>query len=147
MAGFTLVELLVTVAVVAILTTLATAGYRQYLRRANRADATTALLRIASAQEKHYLQNGRYASGDELPAAPPAGLGIPRTERGYYRLAVEIPDGDAASGFLATATVQPGAAQADDHDCWVFAIDAQGRRSARTHDGGSGAEVTDRCWR
>ena len=42
--GFTLIELMITVAILAIVTSLAVGGYRQYLRRAARVDATSALL-------------------------------------------------------------------------------------------------------
>lgn len=145
--GFTLIELLVTVAIVALLATMATAGYRQYLRRANRVDATAALLRLASAQEKFYTQNGQYADAGAMATAPPAGLGIAGTERGYYALDIELPPGGAVVGFTARATVAQAGAQADDADCWVLAIDERGLRSAETRSGGTGAGVTERCWR
>lgn len=145
--GFTLIELLITLAIVSIVTTIAVGGYRDYLRRANRVDATTALLRIAAAQEKFYLQNGRYAGSDELVEAPPAGLGISGTGHGYYTLSIEVPDDGATLGFLASATADSMAAQHDDRDCGVFTIDERGRRTATTQDGDSNAQVTERCWR
>ena len=67
--GFTLVELLITVVIIGILAGLSITGYGQYIRRANRADATAALLRISTAQERFYLQNGRYAGPEELAEA------------------------------------------------------------------------------
>ena len=145
--GFTLIELMITVAILAIVTSMAVGGYRQYLRRAGRVDATSALLRLASAQEKFYMQNGLYAAGAEMATAPPAGLGIEGTERGYYSLAIEIPAGGAATGFFATATVSPGSNQGDDKDCWVFGINERGVRTAQSQNGDSGAAVIDRCWR
>lgn len=135
--GFTLIELLITVALLGIIATLAVGGYRQYVRRAARVDATSALLRVASAEEKFYAQNGRYAD-------TPAGLGIENTERGYYALAIQIPAAGPAVGFTATATVNPGSSQADDEDCWVFSINERGLRNAESRSGDS---VTDRCWR
>lgn len=145
--GFTLIELLITVAILSIVTTFAVGGYRQYIRRANRVDATSALLHIASAQEKFYAQNGQYAGNADLATAPPAGLGIPSTERRLYSLAVALDAGGPTLGFTATATVDPSAAQHDDDDCWVFSVDSRGLRSAETRSGGSGTAVTERCWR
>ncbi|MCC7259036.1 MAG: prepilin-type N-terminal cleavage/methylation domain-containing protein [Gammaproteobacteria bacterium] len=146
-AGFTLIELMVTVAIVALLASIATASYRQYLRRANRVDATTALLRLAAAQEKFYAQNGQYADGAAMAGAPPAGLGIAGTEHGYYTLAIELPAGGPAVGFTTRATVDPDGAQADDVDCWVLTIDQSGLRTASARDGATGAAITERCWR
>jgi type IV pilus assembly protein PilE len=143
-AGFSLIELLITLAILAIVTSLGVAGYRQYVRRAARVDATSALLRVAAAEEKFYAQNGQYAGDDELAIEPPEGLGITGTERGYYTLSIEAPDGDLAIGFTAKATVDTGSNQADDEDCWTFAINERGQRTARDRDD---TDNTERCWR
>lgn len=145
--GYSLIELLVTVAIVAILATGAVAAYTQYVLRAARVDATGALLRLASAQEKFYAQNGQYAGADVMADAPPAGLGIGGTERGLYTLDIELDPGGPALGFAASATVDESSGQARDEDCWVFRIDSRGARSAETRDGDAGEAVTGRCWR
>lgn len=145
--GFTLIELLVVLVVSGILAAASVAGYRQYLRRANRVDATAALLRLQAAEERFYLQNNRYAGEDEREAAPPAGLGMSRTDNGYYTLAIEpAPDG-LGVGYVATAVPVAGGPQADDTDCAAFFVDQSGRRGARTGAGAGGDEVTARCWR
>lgn len=138
--GVTLVELLVVVLILSIVLGLGVPGYRQYVMRANRTDATAALLRIAAAQERFYLQQGRYAGAGEMAAAPPAGLGIAATERGYYNLEVDAPD--PAVGFTATATAVGG--QLDDDHCRSFSVNEAGQRSA-LDDGG--APNLEACWR
>jgi len=147
-SGFTLIELLIVVAIVAILASVSVGGYRQYVRRANRVDATSALLQVSAAQERFYLQNNRYATtADELAAPPSAGLGISGTQHGLYDLAVVAgPDG-AAAGYTATATASSEASQRDDEDCRIFSIDQSGQRSAADAGGSKNAEVTARCWR
>src|SRR5215510_5710761 len=102
------------VMVIGILSAIAIPSYRQYTMRAQRTDATAALLRIAAAQEKFYLQNNTYASNDQLTKAPPAGLGIPATEHGYYDLAITKED-NLTVDFVVTATVKSGGPQAKDH--------------------------------
>jgi type IV pilus assembly protein PilE len=142
--GFTLLELLITLVIAGIVTTLAVAGYGNYIRRAARADATAALLRLAAAQEKFYAQNGTYT--DVLADAPPAGLGIAGTERGYYTLDIALA-ADATVGYAATATVDAGGNQRHDEECWVFGINERGLRSAAERGGAVDPAVTERCWR
>jgi len=146
--GFTLIELLIVVAIVAILATVAVGSYRQYVKRANRVDATSALLRLSAQQERFYLQHSRYATTpDELRDPPSAGLGISGTQHGYYDLAVVAgPDG-ASSGYVATATASGSSAQRDDEDCRTFSIDQSGRRGAADASGMESDEITARCWR
>lgn len=143
--GFTLIELMVTVAILAIVVTLATGGYREYIRRASRVDATGALLRLAAAQEKFYAQNGRYAANGEMATPPPDGLGITGTERGFYDL--EVTSNDLSRNYVAKATVAAGENQEDDTDCAEFTVNEQGLRAAKSSDGDTGTEVTARCWR
>lgn len=140
--GYTLIELLVVVTIIGLLTAVAVPSYRQYVLRAKRADATTALLRLAAMQERFYIQNNSYASSAQMATAPPAGLGIGGTERGYYTL--EITSGNLTTGYTATASVDPDGEQHDDSECMTFSITESGLRSAR--DGGGG-DNTERCWR
>lgn len=133
--GITLVELLTVMVVLAVLVSIAVPSYRSYLRRAQRTDAKTALLRVQAAQEKFYLQNNQYT--DELTKAPPAGLGLAEvSENGYYTIAVDLDD-DGQS-YTATATARAG--QADDNQCSEFSITDAGTRDAQP----GGVAL---CWR
>jgi type IV pilus assembly protein PilE len=146
--GFTLIELMIVVVIMAILASASVAGYRQYIRRANRADATAALLRLSAAEERFYLQSNRYATtADELADPPPAGLGINGTERGLYELSVAAAADGAVTGYIATATARSDQSQRDDADCVSFSIDQSGQRTATNADNESGAEVSSTCWR
>jgi type IV pilus assembly protein PilE len=128
--GITLIELMVVVVIVAILASIAIPSYRQYVIRTHRTEAKTALLSLAAAQEKFYVQNNRYAEPDELTDAPPAGLGMSATtESGWYEL--EITDADATA-FAATATATGG--QAQDTHCEEFSINQAGVKDATNDD-------------
>jgi type IV pilus assembly protein PilE len=139
---------MIVVLIMGILATASVAGYRQYAQRANRVDATSALLRVSAAQERFYLQNSQYATtADELADPPPGGLGIGGTERGFYDLAVDAAPDGAAVGYTITATASATGPQRDDDDCQAFTIDQSGMRGASDSGGGAGADVTARCWR
>jgi type IV pilus assembly protein PilE len=144
-AGFTLIELIVAMVVMAILAAVAVPSYRAYVTRAQRSDAKAALLRLVTAQEKFYLQNNRYAIDGERDDAPPAGLGVDTSERGWYTLAITQPtDVDLATeGFTVTATAAAGGQQINDTDCREFQVDDRGVRTASDADD---EDSTDQCW-
>ncbi|HEX6572671.1 MAG TPA: type IV pilin protein [Steroidobacteraceae bacterium] len=137
--GVTLIELMIVIVVVGILASIAVPSYRSYVLRTHRVEAKTALLNLAAAQEKHYLQNNTYAANSALTTAPPAGLGLPATtENGWYTVA--IASGANAASFTATAT--SAGAQVADTDCATFTITALGVKTA-TKQGGATSTV---CW-
>jgi type IV pilus assembly protein PilE len=139
MKGVTLIELMIVIVIVAILASIAVPSYRQYVLRSHRVEAKTALLNLAAAQEKFYLENNTYAANTVLTTAPPAGLGLAATtENGWYTIA--IANGADAANFSATATA--AGAQTADTDCATFTLTAQGVRSA-TKNGGAVSTV---CW-
>jgi len=142
-AGITLVELLVVLAIVAILASSSLYGYRGYVQRVNRIDASSALLRIASAQERHLMQHQQYAV--KLADGPPDGLGLAaRSERGLYRLRLET--GSGPLEFRALAEVDPAGPQRHDRDCWVLELDHRGQRRAGALGQGISRDPAARCW-
>jgi type IV pilus assembly protein PilE len=126
---------MITVAIVAILAAVTYPAYTSQVRRTNRTDATSALLRIAAAQERFYIQNNSYTS-------TLSNLGITATERGFYTLSIDA--GANATTFTARATAPTTSRQYQDTDCRVFTITHTGTKSA-TNAGG--AASNDRCWR
>jgi type IV pilus assembly protein PilE len=138
-AGFTLIEVMVALAVVAITTTIAASTYRKHLRRGHRAQAVQSLLMAATEQEKFHLAHGSYGSrldagvGDDPPGLPVAS----RTSGGHYTLAVEVA---TAAEFRVVATATGGQA---DPACRRLSIDESGRRLA---ENSQGADSAGRCW-
>ncbi|MDF1762268.1 MAG: type IV pilin protein [Oleibacter sp.] len=74
--GFTLLELMIVVAIVSILATIAFPSYQSYVQKGNRADAISAMQAILDAQERFYLNNNTYTTDLDDPD-PTIGLGFP----------------------------------------------------------------------
>ena len=141
--GMTLIELMIVVVVLGIIIAIGVPSYRAYIIRANRVDATSALLRLAANQERFYMQNNTYASNAELAAALPAGLGIPGTDHGYYNLTIAAAGAGLVVGYTATATAVVGESQGSDADCWTYTVNEMGLRTAATQ---GAADNTAVCW-
>lgn len=116
MQGVTLMELMIVVVVIGILTAIAFPNYREFVARAKRAEAKAALLKIATNQEKFYLQNQRFGTLTELGYTANT---IP-SESGTYTLTVAA-NPTWPENFLATATYIPADNEAT--KCKTFRID------------------------
>ena len=113
--GYSLLELLTALTIVAILASVSVPSYQGYVARARRADAVAGLVRLQLAQQRWRMQHAAYAADVEQLSGPGA-----YSPEGYYRLQIEQA---AAGDFLALAV--PLGVQAGDA-CGVFAVDAKG---------------------
>ena len=140
--GFSLLELLTALAIVALLAAIALPGYGAIMRRAQRNDARLALLGIAHDEELHFQSFDSYT--DQLtPSRELGGLGLAAYSfAGDYRLAIALRAG--GQGYLASARPVPQGRQAADDSCAVLSIDDSGRRAAADAQGG---DTSDLCWR
>jgi type IV pilus assembly protein PilE len=131
--GFSLIELLVTLGIVAVLAAIAYPSYIQYTRRGNRTDATRNMMLMAQGLERCYSQAFTYAGCAGVPA------GTANTPQGYYKITVAVP---SASQFTLTA-VPNGKPQSGDAPCQSFTLSSAGAQSAL--DSG-GADSSGTCW-
>jgi type IV pilus assembly protein PilE len=74
-AGFTLIEIMIVVAIVAILSAIAIPSYRDYIQRGKLVTATNNLQAFQSAMEQYYQDNRTYLSTSASPIASPCGTG------------------------------------------------------------------------
>lgn len=133
--GFTLVELMVVVVIVAVLATIALASYSWATTRARRAAVQSHMQDIASRQEQLLLDARAYAGSAASPGLPP----LPEEVNGHYTVAVTADNAATPPSFLITAT--PAGSQASsDTRCATLTLDQAGTRT----ESGSGT-VAD-CW-
>jgi type IV pilus assembly protein PilE len=139
--GFTLVELIVVVAIMAILASIAIGAYRRYVLSTNRTDGTMMLLKVQAAEEKYFLQNNTYSNqlgSDGISLTSSVGITTLATQGGFYNITVAPGStGNLADSYLATATAI--SSQTDDTPCPTFTIDDQGIK-------GPAATVAT-CWK
>ena len=134
--GFTLIELMITVAIVGILGAIAYPSYTEYVRRGHRADARMGLL-----QAQQWLERAATATGT-YPTTLPDSLTWANDATKRYTIGFQ--NGNTASTYTLTATRKPGSAQADDR-CGDFTLTNTGLRGA------NGKKATDSgynpdCW-
>lgn len=143
-AGFTLIELMVTVTVVAILASIAIPSYMSSVRKSRRTEARTALLDLAAREERYMATNTTYSNtASDLGYSSLPGP----TASGYYQLNVNVtaPTATAAAAFTATATAVAGKGQDKDTNCYVFQVTQTGVQTSAT-SGGTDTTATGGCW-
>lgn len=142
-AGFTLMELLIALAVVAILTAVAVPSYGQYVMRSARADARATLLQASQFMERFYAMNSAYdQKRDATPVALPNALQQVPQNAANPRYIVALDAGNlSATGYALLAT--PVGASASD-TCGVLSISSTGVRGAS--GAADSAGIAD-CWR
>lgn len=138
MDGLTLIELMVTVAIVAILASIAYPAYRQFVLKSNRTDAIRALTDDAQILRRCYSQVFTFAGCTPIPPTAP---GFVLSPNGYYKLSSVITVAPAAATFLLTATAT--GPQTADKTCAKFTVDQTGNQDAKDS---SGTDQAVTCW-
>jgi len=147
--GFTLIELMIVVVIATILLSIAVPSYMNQVRQSRRTEAKTAVLDLASREERYFSTNGAIYSivTTDLgypPGAFPANVGPDN----YYQITVCSPAANCdpnanpppAPSYYITATPVAGTSQAADAQCTSFSVDSTGQQFA------TGTLPPAQCW-
>jgi type IV pilus assembly protein PilE len=130
--GFTLIELVITIAIIAILATVAYPSYVDYIYRAHRADALSVLSQMQLILERCYAQNFSYSAA--CPSRPTFPVSSPQN---YYNVNLS---NLGVSTYTLTATAK--GAQVNDTTCASMSINQANVKTAID----SGGTSQNECW-
>lgn len=137
--GFTLIELMITVVILAILLSIAIPAYQSEMQKSRRTDAKTTLLDLSSREQRYYSVNNTFTNSAQNlgygAAAFPMNVG---SGTGDYSVSVTAPAAANPPTFTITAT--PIGVQASDTACGSFTIDNTGNQTT------SGTDTAAACW-
>lgn len=142
-AGFTLIELMVTVVIASVLFAIAVPAYTSYVRKSRRTEAKTALVALAGLEERFYSTNNAYSQTTTdlgYTGAFPVSVGS-----GYYTVTVTaITPATAAAAATYQLDAVPVGDQLKDTACATFTLQSNGVQKATAN---GGADNTATCWR
>lgn len=149
--GFSLIEVMITVAIVAILASIAYPSYTSYIARAQRADARTQLLQAAQFMQRFYAANDQYvqdrASNSVLDVMPDNLRKSPADGTALYQINTAIASAGNYTASVTTSaytlTMAPitGRSMAAD-PCGMFTLTSAGVKGVA-----SATKTRDECWK
>lgn len=133
--GFTLIELMITVAVVAILAAVAYPAYTRYVARANRSSAVSLVMNLASKQEQYNLDARRYTNQlSDLGYAT-----LPAEVSRAYTITLAADNSSTPPAYTITAAPF-GHQQTQDALCGTLTLNQTGSKTV------SGTSPVSSCW-
>ena len=154
--GFTLIELMITVAIIGILASIAIPSYQDSVSKSRRADVKGVLVNLANAMERRFTQTNSYCDGGGgagaalancggagLDTGTPAGIGfaVPNETAAFYTVTIsQITNIDATTtqGGGYTLSAAPTGAQANDK-CGTLTLTHTGNK-------GNSSGTLAECW-
>jgi type IV pilus assembly protein PilE len=147
--GFTLIELMIAIAIVAILAAVAMPSFIEQIQKTRRTNAKGALLELTNREELYFSNCNTYTTALTRPSGcctvGACGLGLSTTlspDGGFYTLSVAAGAAGISTSFTSTATRVDTKGQADDK-CGNFTLTETGVKGVVNNASGWGA---DRCW-
>lgn len=142
-SGFTLIELMIAVAIIGILAAIAYPSYQEQVRKSRRSDAMTALSTAAAMQERWFTEHSSYTTTI-------TNIGGATSAEGYYTISVVDQTIDDATNCLSGTympcyklTAKATGTQASDTKCDEFFLDSTGKKTA---ENSANVDATDTCW-
>jgi type IV pilus assembly protein PilE len=137
--GFTLIEVMITVAIIGILAAVALPSYRDYLRRGYRADAKAALLENAQFMERFFTEKSSYLDDTSLPRLPV--ISSPRDSGSNQLYAITLSQANTTSTTYQLLASPVAGKMMDGDACGTLSIDNRGAKGVS----GTAMSVAD-CW-
>ena len=140
--GFTLIELMIVIAILAIIAAIALPSFLGQIQKARRSDAKQALFNVAAKLEQYYQDNKGYPVAGDMTDLGYSAATFTSVE-GYYTIGFNVASPSTATTYLIEAI--PTGSQTDDTDCYGFYLNHLGVKSNREADGTTVIN-NDRCW-